>query len=118
MALETGKNPKLLPKEAIRVRFHPVGGYGTIASGKLLTDILVAVLGLHSKSAPKYGSEKSGAPTNFYLTLSPEPIKITNAQLEEVEIVISPDHKVFEHTNPLNGLVEEGTFIMRSGQNP
>ena len=118
MALETGENPKLLPKEAIRVRFHSVGGYGTIASGKLLTDILAAVLGLHSKSAPKYGSEKSGAPTNFYLTLSPEPIKITNAQLEEVEIVISPDHKVFEHTNPLNGLVEGGTFIMQSGQNP
>ena len=94
MALETDENPKLLPKEAIRVRFHSVGGYGTIASGKLLTDILAAVLGLHSKSAPKYGSEKSGAPTNFYLTLSPEPIKITNAQLEEVEIVISPDHKV------------------------
>ena len=118
MALETGENPKLLPKEAIRVRFHSVGGYGTIASGKLLTDILAAVLGLHSKSAPKYGSEKSGAPTNFYLTLSPEPIKITNAQLEEVEIVISPDHKVFEHTNPLNGLVEGGTFIMQSGKKP
>ena len=109
MALETGENPKLSAKEAIRVRFHSVGCYGTIASGKLLTDILAAVLGLHSKSAPKYGSEKSGTPTNFYLTLSPEPIKITNAQLEEVEIVISPDHKVFEHTNPLNGLVEGGT---------
>ena len=53
MALETGENPKLLPKEAIRVRFHSVEGYGTIASGKLLTDILAAVLGLHSKSAPK-----------------------------------------------------------------
>ena len=118
MTLETGDNPHLLPKEALRVRFHSVGGYGTIASGKLLTDILAAVLGLHSKSAPKYGSEKSGAPTNFYLTLSPEPVKITNAQLEEVEIVISPDHKVFEHTNPLNGLVPGGTYIMQSGQSP
>ena len=72
------------------------------------------MLGLHSKSAPKYGSEKSGAPTNYYITLSPEPVKITNAELEDVEIVVSPDHKVFSHTNPLRGLARGGTFILQS----
>ncbi len=118
MALETEANPSLLPPGAFRVRFHSVGGYGTIATGKLLTDILAGVLGLHSKSAPKYGSEKSGAPTNFYISLSPEPIKITNAELEDVEIVVSPDHKVFSHTNPLRGLAEDGTFILQSHHTP
>ena len=118
MALETGENPRLLPDSAFRVRFHSVGGYGTIASGKLLTDILAGVLEMHSKSAPKYGSEKSGAPTNFYITLSPEPIKITNAELEDVEVVISPDHRAFSHTNPLRGLVAGGTFIMQSSATP
>ena len=118
MALETGDNPRLLPDSAFRVRFHSVGGYGTIASGKLLTDILAGVLEMHSKSAPKYGSEKSGAPTNFYITLSPEQIKITNAELEDVEVVISPDHRAFSHTNPLRGLVEGGTFIMQSNATP
>lgn len=118
MALETGDNPRLLPDSAFRVRFHSVGGYGTIASGKLLTDILAGVLEMHSKSAPKYGSEKSGAPTNFYITLSPEPIKITNAELEDVEVVISPDHRAFSHTNPLRGLVAGGTFIMQSNATP
>jgi len=118
MALETEANPNLLPPGSLRVRFHSVGGYGTIATGKLLTDILAGVLGLHSKSAPKYGSEKSGAPTNFYISLSPEPIKITNAELEDVEIVVSPDHKVFSHTNPLRGLADEGTFILQSHLDP
>jgi pyruvate-ferredoxin/flavodoxin oxidoreductase len=118
MALETKENPSLLPQDAFRIRFHSVGGYGTIATGKLLTDILAGVLGMHSKSAPKYGSEKSGAPTNFYISLSPEPIKITNAELEDVEIVVSPDHKVFSHTNPLHGLVEDGTLIMQSHHTP
>ncbi|WP_028536501.1 2-oxoacid:acceptor oxidoreductase family protein [Paludibacterium yongneupense] len=118
MALDTEDNPRLLPPTAFRVRFHSVGGYGTIASGKLLTDILAGVLGMHSKSAPKYGSEKSGAPTNYYITLSPEPIKITNAELEDVEIVISPDHKAFSHTNPLHGLAAGGTFIMQSNATP
>ncbi|WP_068119311.1 2-oxoacid:acceptor oxidoreductase family protein [Tropicimonas marinistellae] len=118
MALETGPNPRLLPDEALRIRFHSVGGYGTIATGKLLTDILANALKLHSKAAPKYGSEKSGAPTNYYITLSPEPVKLANADLEDVEVVVSPDHKVFAHSNPLRGLIEGGTFILQSSLSP
>jgi pyruvate-ferredoxin/flavodoxin oxidoreductase len=118
MALETKPNPVLLPLSALRIRFHSVGGYGTIATGKLLTDILAGVLDMHSKSAPKYGSEKSGAPTNYYITLSPEPVLITNAELEDVEVVVSPDHRAFIHANPLKGLVEGGTFILQSDLTP
>lgn len=118
MGLETEANPTLLPKGAFRIRFHSVGGYGTMATGKLLTDILANVLELHSKAAPKYGSEKSGAPTNYYITLSPEVVLQSNAEIEDVEIVVSPDHKVFAHTNPLKGIVEGGTFIMQSMEEP
>lgn len=118
MGLETEPNPNLLPDGAFRIRFHSVGGYGTMATGKLLTDILAGVLNLHSKAAPKYGSEKSGAPTNYYITLSPEPVLQSNAEIEDVEIVVSPDHKVFAHSNPLRGLVEGGTFIMQSALPP
>ncbi|MGV8847917.1 MAG: 2-oxoacid:acceptor oxidoreductase family protein [Propionibacteriaceae bacterium] len=118
MALETGPNPRVLPPEALRIRFHSVGGYGTIATGKLLTDLLSSLLGMHSKSAPKYGSEKSGAATNYYITLSPEPVLITNAELEDVEVVVAPDHQVFSHTNPLKGLVNSGTLIMQSTKEP
>ena len=119
MALDTEPNPAgLLPESAMRIRFHSVGGYGTVATGKLLTDILAGVLGMHSKSAPKYGSEKSGAATNYYITLSPEPVLFTNAELEDVEVVISPDHQAFVHTNPLKGLVDGGTFILQSDLAP
>ena len=118
MALKTEPNPQLLPKSALRVRFHSVGGYGTIATGKLLTDILAGMLGMHSKSAPKYGSEKSGAATNFYITVSPEPVLFTNNDIEDVEVVMSPDHMVFSHTNPLRGLAREGTFILQSDKAP
>lgn len=119
MALQLEDNPPdLLPPQTLRIRFHSVGGYGTIATGKLLADILAEVLGLYSKAAPKYGSEKSGAPTNYYITLGPEPIKITNADLEDVEIVVSPDHMVFAHDNPLRGLRPGGTFIIQSRETP
>ncbi|MDR1791487.1 MAG: 2-oxoacid:acceptor oxidoreductase family protein [Propionibacteriaceae bacterium] len=118
MALPTAENPQLLPESAIRIRFHSVGGYGTIATGKLLTDILSGVLQMHSKSSPKYGSEKSGAATNYYITLSPEPVLLTNAEMEDVEVVVAPDHMVFHHSNPLKGLRPGGTFILQSNQTP
>jgi pyruvate-ferredoxin/flavodoxin oxidoreductase len=118
MALATEPNPQVLPADALRIRFHSVGGYGTIATGKLLTDILAGVLDMHSKSAPKYGSEKSGAATNFYITLSPEQVLLTNAELEDVDVVVSPDHKAFVHTNPLKGLADGGTFILQSDLAP
>ncbi|MGC3995603.1 MAG: 2-oxoacid:acceptor oxidoreductase family protein [Propionicimonas sp.] len=118
MALETVPNPAILPEGTLRIRFHSVGGYGTVATGKLLTDVLSSLLGMHSKSAPKYGSEKSGAATNYYITLSPQPVLVTNAELEDVELVVCPDHQVFSHTNPLKGLVAGGTLIMQSDQAP
>ncbi len=118
MALETEPNPVVLPQGSLRIRFHSVGGYGTVATGKLLTDVLSSLLGMHSKSAPKYGSEKSGAATNYYITLSPEPVLLTNAELEDVELVVCPDHQVFSHTNPLKGLVQGGTLIMQSDAEP
>ena len=118
MALLTEKNPQVLPAGALRIRFHSVGGYGTVATGKLLTDLLSSLMGMHSKSAPKYGSEKSGASTNYYITLSPEPVLITNAELEDVEVVVAPDHQVFSHTNPLKGLVQGGMLIMQSDRQP
>lgn len=118
MALQTEANPRVLPEEALRIRFHSVGGYGTVATGKLLTDILAELLQMHSKSSPKYGSEKSGAATNYYITLSPEPVLITNAELEDVEVVVTPDHQVFAHTNPLKGLAVGGTLVMQSDKEP
>jgi pyruvate-ferredoxin/flavodoxin oxidoreductase len=118
MALATDPNPQVLPAGALRIRFHSVGGYGTVATGKLLTDILASLLGMHSKSAPKYGSEKSGAATNYYITLSPEPVLLTNAELEDVDVVVAPDHQVFSHTNPLKGLRAGGTLIMQSDAEP
>jgi len=118
MAITTEANPQLLPEGSLRIRFHSVGGYGTVATGKLLTDILSGALDLHSKSAPKYGSEKSGAATNYYITLSPEAVLLTNNELEDVDVVVSPDHMAFTHTNPLKGVVPGGTFILQSDQDP
>ncbi|HSN63633.1 MAG TPA: 2-oxoacid:acceptor oxidoreductase family protein, partial [Azonexus sp.] len=107
------ENPNLLPKGAITVRMHSVGGWGAITTGKNLAMTLYELLGWDIKANPKYGSEKKGQPTTYYLSAAPEPIRI-NCEYTFVDVVLSPDPNVFGHSNPLSGLKKGGYFIIQS----
>lgn len=113
LAIRGSENPNLMPKEAITVRFHSVGGWGAITTGKNLAMTLFDLLDYHIKANPKYGSEKKGQPTTYYLAAAPEPIRV-NCEYFFVDVVLSPDPNVFKHTNALAGLKEGGTFIIQS----
>ncbi len=58
------------------MRIHSVGGWGAITTGKNLAMTLFELLGCDIKANPKYGSEKKGQPTTYYLSVAPEPIRI------------------------------------------
>ena len=114
--------PSLLPEGAIAVRFHSIGGWGMITTGKNLGEIIGKFgqiisernpsyddLGqledkLFIMANPKYGSEKKGAPTNYFLTVAPERIQV-NCELNHVDVVLCCDPKAFTHTNPLEGKI-------------
>jgi len=127
--------PSLLPEGAIAVRFHSIGGWGMITTGKNLGE-LIGEFGdyltktkpeyeadgslkqkLYVMANPKYGSEKKGAPTNYYLTVAPERIKV-NCELNHVDVVLCCDPKAFTHTNPLDGLKKGGSFVWESSDSP
>ena len=127
--------PSLLPNGAIAVRFHSIGGWGMITTGKNLGSI-IGDLGtfiseqspayddegqllekINVMANPKYGSEKKGAPTNYYLTVAPERIKV-NCELNHVDVVLCCDPKAFTHTNPLEGLKKGGSLVWESGEAP
>ncbi len=127
--------PSLLPDGAIAVRFHSIGGWGMITTGKNLGAIIgdfgefiseqqptydadgVRDEKLFVMANPKYGSEKKGAPTNYYLTVAPSPIKV-NCELNHVDVVLCCDPKAFTHTNPLEGLKRGGSLVWESGESP
>ncbi|WP_220473411.1 2-oxoacid:acceptor oxidoreductase family protein [Flagellimonas lutimaris] len=113
LAVRGSENPNLMPKDAITVRFHSVGGWGAITTGKNLAMTLYELLGYNIKANPKYGSEKKGQPTTYYLAASSEPIRI-NCEYYFVDVVLSPDPNVFKHTNALAGLKKGGNFIIQS----
>ncbi|HTS77536.1 MAG TPA: 2-oxoacid:acceptor oxidoreductase family protein [Bryobacteraceae bacterium] len=113
LAVRGSQNPNLMPKGSITVRFHSVGGWGAITTGKNLAMTLFDLLGYHIKANPKYGSEKKGQPTTYYLSAAPEPIRV-NCDYIYVDVVLSPDPNVFAHSNPLDGLKKGGVFILQS----
>ena len=123
--------PSLLPEKAIAVRFHSIGGWGMITTGKNLGSIIGDFGNLISEqnpkydedgqkiekiwvmANPKYGSEKKGAPTNYYLVVAPERIRV-NCELNHVDVVLCCDPKAFTHTNPLEGLNKGGCLVWES----
>jgi pyruvate-ferredoxin/flavodoxin oxidoreductase len=113
LAIRGSENPNLMPEKSITVRFHSVGGWGAITTGKNLAMTLFDLLGWHIKANPKYGSEKKGQPTTYYLSAAPEPIRV-NCEYFYVDVVLSPDPNVFQHTNALAGLREGGVFVVQS----
>jgi pyruvate-ferredoxin/flavodoxin oxidoreductase len=113
LAVRGSENPNLMPKDAITVRMHSIGGWGAITTGKNLAVTLFDLLGYDIKANPKYGSEKKGQPTTYYLSAAPEPIRV-NCEYHYVDVVISPDPNVFGHSNPLSGLKKGGVFIIQS----
>ncbi len=115
LAIHGSENPNLMPEGSITVRFHSIGGWGAITTGKNMAMTLFELLGYHIKANPKYGSEKKGQPTTYFLSAAPEPIKM-NCEYFYVDVVLSPDPNVLLHTNALAGLKDGGIFIIQSDQ--
>ena len=113
LSIRGSENPNLMPEKAVTVRFHSVGGWGAVTTGKNLAMTLYDLLGYDIKANPKYGSEKKGQPTTYYLAAAPEPIRM-NCEYFFVDVVLSPDPNVFKHTNALAGLKKGGVFIIQS----
>ena len=134
-AVISHETPSLLPDGAIAVRFHSIGGWGMITTGKNLGEIIgefgdlikhrdqdVDADGLLKEKLfvmanPKYGSEKKGSPTNYYLTVAPDIIKV-NCELNHVDVVLCCDPKAFTHTNPLEGIKKGGCIVWESSDSP
>ena len=129
--VKSDETPSLLPEGSIAVRFHSIGGWGAITTGKNLgaiigdfndflyeRDRVVDDFGnpkeiIHVSANPKYGSEKKGAPTSYFMVAAPERIRV-NCDLRHVTVVLCCDPKAFTHTNPLDGMSEGGCLVWES----
>jgi pyruvate-ferredoxin/flavodoxin oxidoreductase len=127
------ETPSLLPEGAVAVRFHSIGGWGAITTGKNLgaiigdlNDLLYERDGLvdqfgnpkeviHVSANPKYGSEKKGAPTSYFMVAAKDRIRV-NCDLRHVTVVLCCDPKAFTHCNPLDGIQPGGSLLWESDE--
>ena len=112
-SLKRKEEVNLLPKGTFALRGHSVGGYGSITTNKVLATLISEAFGLYVQAYPKYGGEKKGLPTNYYLVVSPEQIKL-HSELRYVDFVVLNDPNAMRYSNPLLGLKENGTIFMHS----
>ena len=95
------------------MRGHSVGGYGSVTTNKVIATIAGEVFGMDVQAYPKYGSEKKGLPTTYYLTIAKEHIRV-HSELEHVEFIPLNDVNAFNLENPLAGLSQNGMVFVQS----
>jgi pyruvate-ferredoxin/flavodoxin oxidoreductase len=99
------------PKGAYSLRGHSVGGFGSVTTNKLVATTVGELFNLYVQAYPRYGSEKKGLPTTYFLTIAEEPIRLHN-ELTEVDFVPVFDVNSFRQGNVLAGLVDGGTVFL------
>ncbi len=113
LALEREIDPDIRPEGAFSLRGHSVGGFGSVTTNRVIATILGDLFGLYVQAYPKYGSEKKGLPTSYYLTAAEKPIRY-HSELNQVEFVPLNDINAFNIGNPLQGLKEGGIVFLQT----
>jgi pyruvate-ferredoxin/flavodoxin oxidoreductase len=113
LSLEIKDDPDLRPPGGFSMRGHSVGGFGSVTTNKVIATIGGQVFGKDVQAYPKYGSEKKGLPTTYYLTIADSHI-FTHSELEQVDLVVLNDTNALFSGDPLIGIVDGGAIFMQS----
>ena len=113
LALKRTDDPDLRPPGGFSMRGHSVGGFGSVTTNKVIATIAGNVFGKDVQAYPKYGSEKKGLPTTYYLTIADSHIlHPLRARARGPGLHQRPDRD--PEPGPLKGLVPGGAIFMQS----
>ncbi len=112
-ALPVTEDPDVRPKGSFSMHGHSVGGFGAITTNKIIASISSDLFGLNAQAYPRYGAEKKGLPTSYYLTLAHDIIR-PHCEQKYVEFVPLHDVRAFRTGNPLGELAPGGTVFIQS----
>src|SRR5258707_14280368 len=90
LALKVKEDPDLREAGSYSMRGHSVGGFGSVTTNKVIATIAGDVFGMDVQAYPKYGSEKKGLPTTYYLTIAVSHIMM-HSELEQVDLLCIND---------------------------
>ncbi len=113
LALKAPEDPDLRPRGGFSMRGHSVGGFGSVTTNKIIATIAGNVFGKDVQAYPKYGSEKKGLPTTYYLTIADSHIML-HSELEHVDLLCINDPTAILNPLTLHGLQPGGIVFMQS----
>jgi pyruvate-ferredoxin/flavodoxin oxidoreductase len=113
LALKKTEDPDLRPKGGFSMRGHSVGGFGSVTTNKVIATIAGNVFGKDVQAYPKYGSEKKGLPTTYYLTIGDSHIYM-HSELEHIDLLCVNDPTAMLNPLTLHGLQPNGAVFMQS----
>jgi pyruvate-ferredoxin/flavodoxin oxidoreductase len=113
LALKRGEDPDLRPRGGFSMRGHSVGGFGSVTTNKVIATIAGNVFGKDVQAYPKYGSEKKGLPTTYYLTIGDSHIYM-HSELEHIDLLCVNDPTAMLSPHTLEGLQPGGAVFMQS----
>jgi pyruvate-ferredoxin/flavodoxin oxidoreductase len=117
-ALPVEPEPDVRVPGSFSMRGHSVGGFGSVTANKAIATLSQELFGVYVQAYPKYGSEKKGLPTTYYLTLAPERIR-THAEMEQAEFLPISDINALQMEAVFRGLSAGGmVFVQWSGDDP
>lgn len=111
--VEKGLEPDIRPTGSFSLRGHSIGGYGSVTTNKIIASVCGDLFNVHVQAFPKYGAEKKGLPTSYYLTLSSTPIRF-HQELNRVDLVFLNEINDFKQASPLEGLRDEGNIVVQT----
>src|SRR2546425_967295 len=113
LALKRAEDPDLRPKGGFSMRGHSVGGFDSVTTNKVIATIAGDVFGKDVQAYPKYGSEKKGLPTTYYLTIADSHIYM-HCELEHVDLLCINDPTAILSPLTMHGLQQGGAIFMQS----
>src|SRR6516162_3808696 len=113
LALKQTEDPDLRPTGGFSMRGHSVGGFGSVTTNKVIATIAGNVFGKDVQAYPKYGSEKKGLPTTYYLTIADSHINM-HCELEHVDLLCINDPTAILSPITVHGLQPGGAIFMQS----
>jgi len=111
-ALPVEPDPDVRVPGSFSMRGHSIGGFGSVTTNKAIATVSQELFGVYVQAYPKYGSEKKGLPTTYYLTLAPEPIRI-HSEMEQAEFLPINDINALQMEAVFNGLSKGGTVFVQ-----
>lgn len=95
------------------IRGYSIGGFGSITTNRVIASVCSELFGLSVQAYPKYGAEKKGMPTMYFLAAGPSHIE-SHQELRQVDFVAINDVNVFHRVNPLEGLSDGGAVFLQT----